>query len=32
MFTLSLAGFGKFIADETEKWAKVIRAANIKPA
>ena len=22
--------FGKFIADETEKWAKVIRAANIK--
>jgi tripartite-type tricarboxylate transporter receptor subunit TctC len=25
------AEFGKFIADETEKWAKVIRAANIKP-
>jgi tripartite-type tricarboxylate transporter receptor subunit TctC len=24
------ADFGKFIADETEKWAKVIRAANIK--
>ena len=23
--------FGKFIADETEKWAKVIRDANIKP-
>jgi len=23
--------FGKIIADETEKWAKVIRAANIKP-
>jgi tripartite-type tricarboxylate transporter receptor subunit TctC len=23
--------FGKFIADETEKWAKVIRKANIKP-
>ena len=23
--------FGKFIAAETEKWAKVIRAANIKP-
>ena len=22
---------GKLIADETEKWAKVIRAANIKP-
>jgi len=25
------AEFGKFIADQTEKWAKVIRAANIKP-
>jgi hypothetical protein len=25
------AGFGRFITDETEKWAKVIRAANIKP-
>jgi tripartite-type tricarboxylate transporter receptor subunit TctC len=23
--------FGKFVADETEKWAKVIRAAKIKP-
>ena len=23
--------FGKLIADETEKWAKVIRTANIKP-
>ena len=23
--------FGKLIADETEKWAKVIKAANIKP-
>ena len=23
--------FGKFIADETEKWGEVIRAANIKP-
>jgi tripartite-type tricarboxylate transporter receptor subunit TctC len=23
--------FGKLIADETEKWAKVIRGANIKP-
>jgi tripartite-type tricarboxylate transporter receptor subunit TctC len=23
--------FGKFIADEIEKWAKVIRAANIQP-
>jgi tripartite-type tricarboxylate transporter receptor subunit TctC len=25
------AEFGKFIADQTEKWAKIIRAANIKP-
>jgi tripartite-type tricarboxylate transporter receptor subunit TctC len=24
--------FSKLVADETEKWAKVIRAANIKPA
>jgi hypothetical protein len=23
--------FGKLIADETEKWAKVIRRANFKP-
>jgi tripartite-type tricarboxylate transporter receptor subunit TctC len=22
--------FGKFIADETEKWAKVVRAAHLK--
>jgi tripartite-type tricarboxylate transporter receptor subunit TctC len=28
---LSPAEFGKFIADETEKWGKVIRAANIRP-
>jgi tripartite-type tricarboxylate transporter receptor subunit TctC len=27
----SRADFGKLIADETEKWGKVIRAANIKP-
>jgi tripartite-type tricarboxylate transporter receptor subunit TctC len=27
----SPADFAKLIADETEKWAKVIRAANIKP-
>ena len=27
----SPADFGKLIADETEKWAKVIRAGNIKP-
>jgi tripartite-type tricarboxylate transporter receptor subunit TctC len=25
------AEFGKFIADETEKWGKVIRAGNIRP-
>jgi hypothetical protein len=24
------ADFGKLVADETEKWGKVIRAANIK--
>jgi hypothetical protein len=24
------AEFGKFIADETENWGKVVRAANIK--
>ena len=28
---LTSAEFAKFIADETEKWRKVIRAANIKP-
>jgi len=28
----SAADFGKLIAEETEKWGKVIRAANIKPA
>jgi tripartite-type tricarboxylate transporter receptor subunit TctC len=27
---LSSAAFGRLIADETDKWAKVIRAANIK--
>jgi tripartite-type tricarboxylate transporter receptor subunit TctC len=26
----SPADFGKLIADETEKWSKVVRAANIK--
>ena len=30
VFPSSTAEFGKLIADETEKWAKVIRAANIK--
>ena len=30
VFPTSPAEFGKFIADETEKWARVIRAAGIK--
>jgi tripartite-type tricarboxylate transporter receptor subunit TctC len=30
-FALSPSEFGKLIAEETEKWGKVIRAANIKP-
>jgi tripartite-type tricarboxylate transporter receptor subunit TctC len=30
-FAGSPATFGRFIADETEKWGKVIRAANIRP-
>ena len=29
-FESSPAGFGKLIADDVEKWSKVIRAANIK--
>jgi tripartite-type tricarboxylate transporter receptor subunit TctC len=28
--SMTSAAFGKFIADETEKWGKVIRALNIK--
>jgi hypothetical protein len=27
---MTSAEFGKFIADQTEKWGKVIRAANLK--
>jgi hypothetical protein len=27
----SPAEFGKFIADETEKWGKVVKFANVKP-
>jgi tripartite-type tricarboxylate transporter receptor subunit TctC len=27
----SPAEFGKLVVEDTEKWAKVIRAANIKP-
>ena len=30
-FPVSPAEFGKFIAGETEKWAKVIKFAGIKP-
>ena len=30
VFALSAADFAKFIAEETEKWAKVIREADIK--
>jgi hypothetical protein len=30
VLALSPTDFGKLIADETEKWAKVIHAANIK--
>src|SRR5262249_47646750 len=28
---MSLAEFGKFIADETEKWAKVVKFSGAKP-
>ena len=31
MIASSPADFGKLIADETEKWGKVVRAANVKP-
>ena len=27
---MTSATFGKFLADETEKWAKVVKFANIK--
>jgi tripartite-type tricarboxylate transporter receptor subunit TctC len=30
-FANSPTDFAKFVADDTAKWAKVIRAANIKP-
>jgi len=30
-FSTSPDAFGKFIAEETEKWAKVVKFANIKP-
>jgi tripartite-type tricarboxylate transporter receptor subunit TctC len=30
-FAGSPGNFGKFLADETDKWAKVILAGNIKP-
>ena len=31
VFATSPAGFGAFIAEEKQKWGKVVRAANIKP-
>jgi tripartite-type tricarboxylate transporter receptor subunit TctC len=31
VFANSPADLGKFVADETDKWGKVIRAAGIKP-
>ena len=31
VFVVTPAKFGKFIADETEKWGKVIKFAGIKP-
>jgi tripartite-type tricarboxylate transporter receptor subunit TctC len=31
LMPMTPADFGKLVAEETEKWAKVIRAANIKP-
>jgi hypothetical protein len=31
ILALSRTDFGKFLVEETEKWANVIRAANIKP-
>jgi hypothetical protein len=31
VFALSPADFGEFIADETEKWGKVIRASTSRP-
>ena len=30
VFALSPAEFGKLLADETTKWGKVVRAANIR--
>jgi hypothetical protein len=31
VIALPPADFGKFVANETDKWDKVIRAAHIKP-
>jgi tripartite-type tricarboxylate transporter receptor subunit TctC len=30
-FISSSAEFGKFIADETQKWAKVVKFAGVRP-
>ena len=31
LLTMSPAEFAKFIADETDKWAKVVKFAGLKP-
>jgi hypothetical protein len=31
VFACSPAAFGQFVADETEKWGKVVRFAGLKP-
>ena len=31
LMPMSRADFAKLIADETEKWAKVVKSAGIKP-
>jgi hypothetical protein len=31
VLALTRADFGKLIADETEKWGRLVRAVNIKP-
>jgi hypothetical protein len=31
MLARSPTDFGKLVAEETEKWAKVVKAANTKP-
>jgi len=31
VFSCSPAGFGQFVAEETDKWGKVVRFAGLKP-